>query len=76
MNLTKHPLRIIPSNETILAGALDLLETAKGQSPSFVDCLVMTSADYYQTQEIFGFDEVFAKNGYRLPEAPNQQEAA
>ena len=69
-------LRIVPSSETILAGALDLLPTAKGQSSSFVDCLVMVSADYYQTQEIFGFDEAFAKNGYRLPEAPNQEQAA
>src|SRR5918911_2110018 len=29
-------LRIVPSSETILAGALDLLPTAKGQSPSFI----------------------------------------
>jgi hypothetical protein len=28
------------------------------------------------TKLIFGFDEVFRKNGYRLPETPNQQEAA
>ena len=69
-------VKIIPSDETILTAALDLLLTAKGKSPSFVDCLVMVSADHYQTQEIFGFDEAFAKNGYRLPAAPNQQEAA
>ena len=69
-------LQIVPSEETILAAALDLLLTAKGQSPSFVDCLVMVSADHYQTKEIFGFDEAFAKNGYRLPEAPEQERAA
>ena len=69
-------LRIVPSSETILAAALDLLPTAKGKNPSFIDCLVMVSADHYQTQEIFGFDETFAKNGYRLPAAPKQQEAA
>jgi predicted nucleic acid-binding protein len=69
-------LRILPSSEVILTAALDLLPTAKGQSPSFVDCLVMVSADHYQTPYIFGFDEAFAKNGYRLPEAPNEQQAA
>src|SRR5919202_592725 len=69
-------LRIVPSSETILAAALDLLPTAKGQSSSFVDCLVMVSADYYQTQEIFGFDDAFAKNGYRLPEAADARQAA
>jgi hypothetical protein len=36
----------------------------------------MASADHYQTEEIFGFDEAFAKNGYRLPETAKQQEAA
>jgi predicted nucleic acid-binding protein len=69
-------LKIVPSDDTILAAALDLLRTAKGKNPSFIDCLVMVSADHYQTPYIFGFDEAFAKNGYRLPEAPNQQEAA
>ena len=69
-------LKTIPSDETILTAALDLLLTAKGKSPSFVDCLVMVSADHYQTQEIFGFDEVFAKNGYRLPMATENQQAA
>jgi predicted nucleic acid-binding protein len=69
-------LQIIPSDETILAGALDLLVTAKGQSASFVDCLVMASAEHYQTKEIFGFDDAFAKNGYHLPESPEQEQAA
>ena len=69
-------LRILPSDEAILAAALDLLLTARGQSPSFVDCLVMVSADHYQTKEIFGFDETFWKNGYRLPAALENQQAA
>ncbi len=29
----------------------------------------MAVADLFQTKEVFGFDAVFAKNGYRLPEA-------
>ena len=69
-------LRILPSSETILTAALDLLPTAKGKNPSFIDCLVMVSADHYQTREIFGFDDAFAKNGYQLPEAAETQQAA
>jgi len=30
----------------------------------------------YKTKDIFGFEETFANNGYQLPAAPNQQEAA
>jgi hypothetical protein len=58
--------------------AIDLLRTAKGSrgAPAFFDCLVMAFATQYQTSYVFGFDDAFAKNGYRLPEAPNQQRAA
>ncbi len=34
------------------------------ESVSFTDCLVMAFADYFETKEIFGFDEAFRKNGY------------
>lgn len=34
-------------------------------SVSFTDCLVMAFADSFSTKDIFGFDEVFCKNGYR-----------
>ena len=44
-------------------------------SVSFTDCVVMALADRVRTKTIFGFDEVFRKNGYRLPEAPNQEAA-
>jgi predicted nucleic acid-binding protein len=73
---TAGSLLIATSSPTLLAAALELLETAKGQSPSFVDCLVMASADEYQTREIFGFDETFTKNGYQLPEPRKKQQAA
>jgi hypothetical protein len=36
----------------------------------------MAVADRLGTKLIFGFDEVFRKNGYRLPEAPKTQQAA
>jgi predicted nucleic acid-binding protein len=45
-------------------------------SVSFTDCIVMALADRLGTKLIFGFDEVFAKNGYRLPAAPKTQQAA
>lgn len=58
--------------------AIDLLQRAKGSrgAPSFFDCLVMAFATHYQTPFIFGFDEAFAKNGYRLPEATEKRQAA
>jgi len=40
---------------------------AQPASVSFTDCLVMAYADRYETLDIFGFDEVFARNGYHLP---------
>jgi predicted nucleic acid-binding protein len=45
-------------------------------SVSFTDCIVMALADRLGTKLIFGFDEVFRKNGYRLPKAPETQQAA
>lgn len=36
-------------------------------SVSFTDCLVMAFADHFETKIIFGFDEAFSKNGYKLP---------
>ena len=30
----------------------------------FTDCIVMANADSFKTKDIFGFDEVFRKNGY------------
>jgi predicted nucleic acid-binding protein len=34
------------------------------QSVSFTDCLVMATADEYETVDIFGFDKQFADAGY------------
>ena len=34
------------------------------QSVSFTDCLVMATADEYETSDIFGFDKQFANAGY------------
>lgn len=34
------------------------------ESVSFTDCIVMATADHFETKDIFGFDEVFRKNRY------------
>jgi len=36
---------------------------------SFTDCLVMAFAEHYETLDIFGFDEVFHRSGYRAGSA-------
>lgn len=36
----------------------------QSNSVSFTDCIVMAFADEFDTKEIFGFDDVFRKNGY------------
>ena len=68
----------IATDEPVYKTAIDFLRAARGSrgAPSFFDCLVMAYATHYQTPYIFGFDDAFAKYGYRLPEAPNQEQAA
>lgn len=46
------------------------------RSVSFTDCLVMAFADFFETREIFGFDEVFGKNKYVLPGQKKARKAA
>ncbi len=52
------------------------LQSIRGDNPSFIDCLVMVTANQYQTEDIFGFDETFRKNGYTLPTDEEQKDAA
>jgi len=68
----------VEADPLVYETAIDLLQTAKGSrgAPSFFDCLVMAFATHYQTPYIFGFDEAFAKNGYRLPDAAEKPQAA
>jgi uncharacterized protein len=46
--------------------AISLL-TKQAASVSYIDALVMAYADLFNTKDIFGFDEAFARSGYRLP---------
>jgi|SRR5919202_931849 predicted nucleic acid-binding protein len=65
---------LIMESDKELAEALERF-ARQPASVSFTDCIVMAVADRLGTQTIFGFDEVFRKNGYRLPGAPHQQAA-
>ena len=66
------------SNTDILAATLNLLKAIQeppDKRASFVDCLVMASASFYDTREIFGFDAVFGRNGFQLPGIEEKQAA-
>jgi predicted nucleic acid-binding protein len=71
-------LLLTHSSPTLAAAALELLNTVEAppdKRPSFVDCLVMATANAYRTREIFGFDVVFTKNGYYVPGHEESQAA-
>lgn len=57
---------IIESDSEIRDRAVEKYQDLS-QSISYIDCLVMVCADQFETKYIFGFDEVFGKNGYKLP---------
>jgi predicted nucleic acid-binding protein len=67
---------ITHSNTEILIATLSLLHSvqeAPDKRTSFVDCLVMATAAFYDTREIFGFDAVFERNGFQLPAVVEKQ---
>jgi predicted nucleic acid-binding protein len=69
---------ITHSNTEILSATLTLLNSVQepqDKRTSFVDCLVMATAAFYDTREIFGFDAVFGKNGFQLPGKAEKQAA-
>jgi len=71
-------LLITHSNTDIVSATLNLLKTVRepqDKRASFVDCLVMATAAFYDTQEIFGFDAVFGRNGFHLPGNTEKQAA-
>lgn len=54
---------MVETTANVRGRALELFEK-QASSVSFTDCLVMAMADAYNTKFIFGYDEVFRKNGY------------
>ena len=55
--------QIIESSNAQRLSALEKFQK-QPRSVSFTDCVVMASADHFDTKDIFGFDEIFKKNGY------------
>ena len=71
-------LLITHSNTDILTATLNLLKSVRepqDKRASFVDCLVMATATFYDTREIFGFDAVFERNGFHVPGNTEKQAA-
>jgi predicted nucleic acid-binding protein len=69
---------ITHSNTEILSATLNLLNSVQeplDKRASFVDCLVMATAAFYDTREIFGFDAVFGKNSFHSPGNVEKQAA-
>jgi predicted nucleic acid-binding protein len=69
---------ITQSNMEIISATLNLLKTVsepQDKRTSFVDCLVMATAAFYDTREIFGFDAVFGRNDFYLPGNTEKQAA-
>ncbi len=68
--LLEHPnFVIVDATDATRWHALHTFEQAPA-SVSYTDCLVMATADEYQTRLILGFDVVFGKHGYLLPQVP------
>jgi len=64
---------VVPTTDIIRQDALKLFG-AVPEDVSYTDCLVMATADKYETRVIFGFDEIFGKKGYSVP--PRLKEVA
>ena len=61
--LSSDVFTIVEATPKIRREAFDIFKK-QSESVSFTDCIVMATANHYETKEIFGFDEVFRKNGY------------
>jgi predicted nucleic acid-binding protein len=62
---------LLRSSEYLLADTDDQIRrrafekfTQSSGAVSFTDCIVMAVADQFETKDVFGFDEVFSKDGY------------
>ncbi len=64
--LTSQTFTIIETSSEIRRLAFEKLRKQPA-SVSYTDCVVMAFADYFETTDIFGFDQTFRKNGYTLP---------
>jgi predicted nucleic acid-binding protein len=67
--------RSTPARATAALALLDTVAAPPDKRPSFIDCLVMATANAYRSREIFGFDAVFTLHGYHVP-GPGESQAA
>jgi predicted nucleic acid-binding protein len=72
---SQNPNYLILESDKELQDALERF-ARQSSSVSFTECIVMALAYRYGTKLVFGFDDVFRNNGYRLPEATGKQQAA
>ena len=56
------------------AQALELFKNTPA-GVSYTDCLVMVTADEHQTPYVFGFDDIFRKRGYTVPDGQKKEAA-
>jgi predicted nucleic acid-binding protein len=56
------------SGELVRRDALDWFGDLS-EGVSYTDCIVIAVAKASNTKQVFGFDDVFSKNGYKLPHA-------
>lgn len=61
--LTDSRFLILDATNDVRQKALEKLKI-QPESVIFTDCIVMAIADQVKTKDIFGFDEIFRKNGY------------
>jgi predicted nucleic acid-binding protein len=57
---------VIETNELIRSYALDLMESTAG-GVSYIDCLVVATAEHYSSNNIYGFDRYFRQRGFPFP---------
>ena len=69
--LTTPPFLVL-TTQTNAHQALKKFETLP-QGVSFTDCLVMATADEYETRDIFGFDKQFQDGGYNRLEPSTER---
>ena len=72
--LSTSPLFVIVESFDLYKPALEKFKQTAGEA-SFTDCVVMATADRYQTNEIFGFDGCFKAGGYTLPLSSTEEAA-
>ncbi len=73
--LASPDIAVSPTPRDIIEQTLTKLAIQTGNA-SYIDCLVMATADHYHTRVIFGFDDTFRKDGYVLPAATLHEDAA